>query len=165
MIDFHDHFLVAKFSNLVNRCLVFTTKLNGERIPDGDIVELFSIETLKNDVHKNLELFQTKNILGIIFVHLDIVNKFISNMKPWEKGDNHLAVIRTVLESVYILGHFLYPFMPSTCESLFKFLKKGMVSVDKISWCNLVDDTLLNNYSILFKQIGETKIEKKNKKQ
>jgi methionyl-tRNA synthetase len=163
MIEFHDHHLVAKFSNLVNRSLVLTIKLNGGAVPNGDIIELFSIEGLKSDIYKCLNTFQTKSILNIIFVHLDIVNKFISEAKPWEKGHNYLGEVRTILESVYILGHFLSPFMPGTCDMLNSFLNMEMKNIDEISWSNLTVGVPLNEFKILFRQIGDTKQEKKIK--
>ena len=165
LINFNDDYIVFKFGNLVNRCLVLTTKLNDQLIPDGDIVELFPIDVLKSSIYENLLEFKTQNILHIIFVHLDIVNKFISDTRPWEKGDNHLGIIRTILEGIYILSHFLYPFMPTSCELLYGYLNKEMSNVDNISWNNLISGIQLNDYQILFKLIKAPKMKprKKNK--
>ena len=46
LINFYDYHLVAKFSNLVNRSLVLTTKLCNQTIPNTDAIELFSIPNL-----------------------------------------------------------------------------------------------------------------------
>lgn len=164
MVEFSDHHLVAKFSNLANRCLVLTTKLNNGLIPDKNIVELFSISIINYAIGKNLGLYQIKDILNAIFIHLDIINKFVSDMKPWEKNGDYLGVIKTALEAVFIVAHFLYPFIPTTCDKLFTFLNTQMVlNLNELSWDNLIPGNNINSYSFLFTQIGETSIEKKRK--
>ncbi len=158
MISVYDHQLVAKFSNLVNRCLVLITKLNNGQIPAGNITLLFGIETLKNDIYNKLTTFKTKDILSTIYLHLDIVNKYFSDLQPWLMQNSYLCVLRTVLEAIYILGHFLFPFMPKTMEKLFGFIGVNMCNnINDLTWNNLNSDTKLNEFSILFKQIGKTR--------
>jgi methionyl-tRNA synthetase len=154
MIKFFDHQLVAKFSNLVNRCLVLITKLNDGVIPNVDAIELFSLDTLKLEMKSKLELFKIKDMIGMIFFHLDIVNKFISEAEPWKQGNDYEVTLRTVLEAIYILGHFIYPFMPKTIDKLFGFINiKMRDNICDLSWNNLSKGVKLNEYSILFRQI------------
>ena len=169
MITFHDHQLVAKFSNLVNRCLVLITKLNENMIPNDNIIELFSLDNLKLEIHNKLDTFKLKDILHIIFSHLDIVNKYLTESQPWLKKNDYLSVLGTILEAIYILGHFLFPFIPGTINKLFGFLGVNMCdNIDNLTWNNLKSGYKLNDYTILFKQIKTrieiTEIEKQNNK-
>jgi methionyl-tRNA synthetase len=157
MIDIdivHDSLLAAKFSNLLNRCLVLTTKLNNNMIPESDGTELFSIDTLKTEIHENLELFKTKDIISILFTHLDIVNKYLTDLQPWLQKGSYLNVLRTVLEGIYIIGIFLSPFIPETINKLCEFMNSDMCSdINNLTWNNLKTGNNLNEYEMLFKKM------------
>lgn len=161
LVEFHDHYLVAKFSNLVNRCYVLAFKLSNGKIPNGISKELFNIDEFRVDIYKELELFNIKNILQIIFAKLDIVNKYISDTKPWEKKDGSNDVLKTSLEALYIIGHYLQPFIPTSINILLKFLNMELTNVYDLRWNNLVIGNDLRECPIIFKQIGLTRIEKK----
>jgi len=150
----HDSLLAAKFSNLANRCLVLTTKLNSNMIPESDGTELFSIDTLKTEIHENLELFKTKDIISILFTHLDIVNKYLTDLQPWLQKGSYLNVLRTVLEGIYIIGIFLSPFIPETINKLCEFMNSDMCSdINNLTWNNLKTGNNLNEYEMLFKKM------------
>ena len=151
--EFHN-LVVAKFSNLVNRCLVLSSKFDHD---EGFVLELFSIVRLREKVHANMNSYQLKNVLDLIFEKLDVINLFITKLKPWEKQDYSESVIKTALKAIGILSHFLDPFMPTTAQQLRNFLKIQLIPLDEISW----HQKTTYNHHILFHHIGKTRIEKK----
>lgn len=165
----HDSLLAAKFSNLANRCLVLTTKLNNNVIPEGNCTELFSIDTLKTEIYEKLKLFKIKDILGMLFSHLDIINKYLTDLQPWLQKESYLNVLRTILEGIYIIGTFLSPFIPNTINKLCGFMNINTCdNFDNLTWNNLKPGAKLNDYTMLFKKIKTrfdiTEIEKQNEK-
>lgn len=156
--DFHNHHLVAKFSNLVNRCL-HLTKLSDHKIPEGKVLKLFSISLLKQKINNAMSRYNIKDVLNLIFEQLDSVNKFITVMAPWKKQDHYLSVLKTALEAIYILAHFLQPFMPTAISKLLCFLNQKLIPFNELTWHNL--SGLIYPYDILFKQIGDTRRQKR----
>lgn len=172
LINFHDHVLIGKFSNLVNRALVLTTKVSDSVIPNTDAVELFSTNMLSSIISTHLDLYKTRDICTEIFNRLDLINTFVTETKPWTMIPaiynnveiSHLCVIKTVLESIYILSHYLCPFMPAICNKVFVFMNTlPKLSASVVGWNNLVGGTRIGDYHILFKQIQETKEMKRRK--
>lgn len=161
LIEFHDTQLAAKFSNLVHRCFSLTDKLMNSIIPIVDGIELFNVNDLITDIENELSNYNLKNITSMIFTHLDIINKYITDSKPWNKNDGYLIVIKTSLESLYIMAHFIHPFMPYITNKLFGFFGVDMINLHELNWNNL-GGKKINKFEILFKQI-ETKIIKKTK--
>jgi methionyl-tRNA synthetase len=111
-------------------------------------------------IYKDLKLFKIKDMLITIFDVLGIVNKYISDNRPWEKKEGYLNILRTILEAINILGHFLFPFMPNSINKLFNFLGIKIHTIEELNWKMLKDDSKLNEYSYLFTQIGKTRVEK-----
>lgn len=150
---FHDHQLVAKYSNLINRCLTLITKLNQNQIPNTSPIQLFSLDDLKTSIINNLQTFKTKDMIQIIFSHLDIINKYITTTQPWIPTNDYLTILKTSLEAIYIISHYLYPFMPNTTNKFFEFINHTKQNnFDQLTWTNL-KSIHLNPYTILLKQI------------
>lgn len=161
MVEFHDHYLVAKFSNLINRCLVLTTKFSNKKIPNGVTKELFDINEFRNSVNTEMEQYNIKIVLQIIFMKMDIINKYISDTKPWELNEGYNDILLTSLEGIYIISHYLQPFMPSSINLVLNMLNMELKNFDDLTWNNLIIGKNINDCPILFKRIGLTRIEKK----
>lgn len=166
LIKFHNHHLGAKLGNLVHRtkCAVF--KDSRGIIPNAQVIKLFSVTDLIKQMEKELTSYNIKNGLQIIFDHLDIVNKFVTdaNGNKYVVNDK-LCVIRTTLEALFILNHFILLYMPKTAIKIFDFLYVDIIDVNDLSWANLEPNCYeLNDIAQLFPRIGDTKFEKKNNK-
>ena len=108
-----------------------------------------------------LSTYKIKDILSEIFIHLDKINKFITDTKPWTKEINYLngqpinyiCCMRTILEAIYIISHFLYPFIPSTIDKLIGYMNTNLKTINQITWINLNPGKKINPYEILFQRI------------
>lgn len=95
LIDFNDSYLYGKFSNLIYRCFSLVTKINDNKIPNVDAKELFDIPYLDNQINDYLQNYQIKDILVLLFNHIDQVNVYFTNEKPWRSNENSLIVLKT----------------------------------------------------------------------
>ena len=61
--------------------------------------------------------FQLQNAALAVVAAVTATNKFLQDTEPWKlKGDEYTetrkGIVRTCLEALYILGHFLLPLAP-----------------------------------------------------
>ncbi|UKJ89132.2 methionyl-tRNA synthetase [Theileria orientalis] len=118
--------LADNVGNLVHRITNLTHKYNGGVIPAykakmeypfdySEFVKLACNYVLKLDLYNLLILVNTK------FKEL---NNYLTVKSPWAEpnADKRDSVLRILLESVYFLGHLLYPVLPESSEELFRKL-------------------------------------------
>ena len=78
-----------------------------------DIV--FDLNALVESVENKMNNFLIEQATTIIMSHCTMVNKYLTVKEPWKIKDNPEArakIIRSTIESIYILAHFLQPFIP-----------------------------------------------------
>jgi len=100
------------------------------------------------------------------------VNKWLTDQAPWHlKGDETLAqrrsIVRTLLESLYILAHFVLPLMPDATNELFARLGTKPTNIPqliKVGWSGLAVESAVTAGNPLFPRIGENRFEKKDEK-
>jgi len=169
LIARHDSELQACFGNLVQRGLKLCESYCGGVIPAHDPYEIFPLHELKEQISVLLGKFQIESILDLIFEKISFVNTWIHKTAPWtlkaeDQRDEQQRIIRTILESIYVLGHFLSPVIPNSIEKLFFRLNhKPCLCLSEISnWWNLNPGIkVLSNEEHLFPRIGKNQWERK----
>ena len=94
-------------------------------------------------------------MLALIFDVLRRSNKYVDETTPWilyKNGDiDRLEkVLYNLLESIRICAILLQPFIPSTCEKIFKQLGVSNVSFSDI---DVKCDLKVNKQEVLFERI------------
>jgi len=100
-----------------------------------------------------------------LFSTLRNTNKYLTDKAPWSSGtlEEKKKVIRTVLEALYICGHFCAPVIPSTMNQFFKAIGTPMTTIDKLTWSNLIPGSqITTTEKVLFERIQPNRFDKKN---
>lgn len=120
--------LISTFGNFVNRVFALSTKnfpagLNWPKKMDATTQELLQLinETFK-EVDEAIVKANFREGLRLIFKLVDEANAYVNKTSPWisiktdkTKAEGDLAVLAFTVKSLAIL---LYPYLPTTCESI-----------------------------------------------
>lgn len=172
----HDSELAANVGNLAMRTFSMVDIYCGNQIPVEDVTSpLFSIEDLSNEIERKMVKFQIESAIMLIFSKFSILNEWLTKEAPWLlKGQDAVTkrnrIVRTLLEGLYILSHFLEPFMPSTASRIFGMIRKSKTYIPRMvklgEWKFLTPCTKLKlaENKPLFPRLERTRFDKKNKK-
>jgi len=120
--------LISTFGNFVNRVFALSTKnfpegLNWPKKMDATTQELLQLikETFK-EADEAITKANFREGLRLIFKLVDEANAYVNKTSPWisiktdrTKAEGDLAVLAFTVKSLAIL---LYPYLPTTCESI-----------------------------------------------
>lgn len=132
LIDFHNADLCNTLGNLVNRAI----NLCKGTIPEAESDIVFDLDALTESVESKMNSFVLDQSANIIFAHCTIVNKYLTVKEPWKIKDNPVAkatAIRSTVESIYILAHFLQPFIPKGAAKIFEKLNMEPTTIKNLS--------------------------------
>lgn len=94
-----------------------------------------------------------------IFELLKRSNKYIDDTTPWvlakdeTKTDRLKTVLYNLLESIRLSAVLLRPFIPTTCDRIFKMLNTNNTEFDSLEFGKLETGITLNESEILFNRI------------
>lgn len=143
--------LANTLGNLVNRTISMANKYfdgkvqfnNSNEEVDNELIGM--VNSLEDKVGKNIDILNISEALTDIFDVLRRSNKYIDETSPWllakeESSRNRLElVLYNLLESIRVVACELSPFIPSTCEEIFRQLNIS----DKVSKYN--EDNIYQN--------------------
>jgi methionyl-tRNA synthetase len=167
------------FGNLVSRSVAMIDKYRSGVVPakpvnlnGGKDFEKLWEDTKEASVNlfKN---FSYSEYLVKIWDFINIANKYIEDSKPWElaksTGDTEAqkldGVLYNLAESIRLSALFVFPFMPSTCQRIFRQLGIDK-NIEEMSfeadgkWGAFTGGTTVGKREILFPRIEENTIDK-----
>eukprot|EP00492_Amphilonche_elongata_P000598 TRINITY_DN1346_c0_g1_i1.p2 TRINITY_DN1346_c0_g1~~TRINITY_DN1346_c0_g1_i1.p2 ORF type:complete len:155 (+),score=52.56 TRINITY_DN1346_c0_g1_i1:592-1056(+) len=73
-------------------------------------------------------------------------NTYLQEQQPWtlrdaSQKDRRRQILRTALELVYAIGHFMNPFCPSKCDIIFESLGTKPTNLTSLNFDNLTAGT------------------------
>ena len=125
--------LANDLGNIVSRTTAMVQKYFAGKLPaeqeadetmDGELVAMAS--GLSAKVEAEMEKFAPQNALSEIFKVIGRANKYIDENMPWAlakdeaKKPRLACVLYNLLEAIRICAGLLSPFMPATCEEIYK---------------------------------------------
>ena len=154
--------LANTLGNLVNRSIAMANKyFDGKVTNKNDFSEdadlLNSLSSLKSKVDEKMNAYDAPAALNEIFEVLRRSNKYVDETTPWilfkeKKFERLEKVIYNLLESVRICSILLRPFIPDTCEKIFKQLGIEKYDFEDI---DTKTDYSVNKQEVLFERIVE----------
>ena len=163
--------LANNLGNLVNRTVAMTKKYFDGVIPapcgdEGVDSELKSV--VATSITKFCELmddFRIAEAAECVFDMLSRANKYIDETTPWSlaKDESNRARLGTVLynllEVIRVGAVLLTPFIPATCEEIFKQVGTDLITYESIdSFGTLVSGVSVGESKVLFARIDEKKM-------
>ena len=124
--------LVGNLGNFVNRTLTFIhTKFGGkleeQKLEEGRLL-MEEVYKLVDDAEKMLDMGQLNFAILKILEISSMGNKYFQNNEPWKliKEDERAAreVLFVCVNVCRVLGILLYPYMPSTSETLLTYFEE-----------------------------------------
>ena len=163
MILMNNSDLADTLGNLAHRATNLTKKYCGGVVPDvkseGDPVDVEELIHIAEAHMAEQELQQT---IAAVMVCLRQLNEYFSVKEPWKiKGTTaaddvmRQSIVRTVLEGLYVLAHFLLPVIPSCAAKVFEKLGTPASKIATLSakYDNLKPGTACAVGEILFAKI------------
>lgn len=152
--------LVNVLGNLVNRTVAmsnkyFKGKIRNVNSYDEDNDFLSCINSLKDKYMVKMDKYEVNEAIILIFDVLRRSNKYVDETTPWvlfkeEKLERLESVLYNLLEAVRVCSILLQPFIPTSCEKIFKQLG---VSDAFFSSIDNKSDFSVNKQEVLFQRI------------
>lgn len=152
--------LVNVLGNLVNRTVAmsnkyFKGKIRNVKSYDEDNDFLSCINSLKDKYMVKMDKYEVNEAIILIFDVLRRSNKYVDETTPWVlfkegKLERLESVLYNLLEAIRVCSILLQPFIPTSCEKIFKQLG---VSDAFFSSIDNKSDFSVNKQEVLFQRI------------
>lgn len=157
LVNIHNSELADTLGNLVHRSVNICKKYSNGVVPDAVADTPFDVYSLLHEFEMAFKEFALQNACFALLNALKETNKYLTEKEPWHMKEDapRLVVVRTCLESIYIIAHFLSPFMPGIADTIFKKLGTAPVLLTELSpdYDNLKPGTEVAVGDILFNKI------------
>jgi len=140
MRDMHNADLCDTLGNLLHRITNLTHKYCAGVIPDVQAEGVLDYGSIIGQYNTKMQSYELQGGANVVMHALRDLNAYLQESAPWRlKGEANSSkrqtIVRTALESCYVLGHLLLPFIPNGGRTLFLKLGKKPVAL-----CDLKTD-------------------------
>ena len=164
--------LANNLGNLLSRTIAMTKKYFGGVIPQNVVFDNEFDNDLKAKTAECVSKFTTlmdefklADAAACVFDMLSRANKYIDETTPWilakDEGQKERlgTVLYNLLETLRIGAVLLYPFIPATCEEIFKELNTELNTYETIgNFGALESGKEVGEQKVLFQRIDEAKM-------
>jgi methionyl-tRNA synthetase len=157
LMNIHNAELADTLGNLVHRTVNICKKYSNGTVPAASTDAPFDVYALLYETETAYQEFALQNAIFALVNALRETNKYLTDKAPWHMKEEQprLVVVRTCLEAIYIIAHFLLPIVPTTAETIFKKLNTSPIKLPELSpdYDNLQVGTTVDIGDILFNKI------------
>lgn len=157
LINIHNSELADTLGNLVHRTVNICKKYSEGYVPSAKADKPFDVYALLKYSEDSYKEFSLQGACIAIVNALKDTNKYLTEKEPWHMKENELrlVVVRTCLEAIYVLAHYLSPIIPETARRIFEKLGTTSTTLTALSpdYDNLKPGTKVSIDDILFIKI------------
>ena len=164
--------LANNLGNLLSRTIAMTKKYFSGTIPQNVVFDNEFDNDLKSKTAECVSKFTTlmdefrlADAAACVFDMLSRANKYIDETTPWilakdeAKKERLGTVLYNLLETLRIGAVLLYPFMPDTCEEIFRELNTSLNTYETINTFGALESGKdVGEQKVLFQRIDEAKM-------
>jgi len=132
----HNAELADNFGNLVHRALTLCVKMTGGTVPTAAAEVFMDLGALRAETENAYAQFHLNTAMELVLKALADTNKFVTDLEPWKMSTDdprRAMVVRTLLEAVYALTHFLQPALVETSPLVFEKLNTPAIAIRDLS--------------------------------
>ncbi len=121
----HNADLADTLGNLVHRAASLCQRICGGTVPDVPVDTVFDVEQLRSSTERFFAGFALQQACEAAINAVKETNKYLTDKAPWHMKDDtrgKAIVVRSTLEAIYVLAHFLAPYIPAATEVIFSRL-------------------------------------------
>ena len=159
--------LADTFGNAVHRGVHLCEKYCDAKLPPTPVECVFELNDLRSKVESAFQHVAVHEALELTLAAVRDLNKYLTDREPWKMKDKaqelqRATVVRTTLEAVYVLAHFLEPYLPEACAKVVEMLHTPLRRIKDLdpSFKNLKEGTVITVGEVLFKKIETEKAQK-----
>lgn len=157
LVNIHNSELADTLGNLVHRAVNICKKYSNGLVPDARADAPFDVYSLLHESEIAYKEYALQNACFAIVHALKETNKYLTEKEPWHMKEDapRLVVVRTCLEAIYVIAHFLSPLIPGVADTIFKKLGTASVLLTELSpeYDNLKVGTEVSVGDILFNKV------------
>lgn len=155
LVQQHDSILLQNIGNYVSRVFSMANKYSESKVPEfylsvEDRMIPFEIEKTVETLDRFISEFRLQHFSEHVFGLISMLNTLITETAVWQidnpKYPNDTrdvkyrdSVLRTLLEGMYIVSHFIHPIIPEISNKIFGYLQVLPNNISKLDskWDNL----------------------------
>ena len=163
LVNMNNSELADSLGNMVHRIVTLCHKYCGGIVPncehDSSFNMPFDALAMANEIHILASECALHTVVFKTMEAVKSINKFITNAEPWKmKGVDEVRrapIVRTMLEALYIIAHYIEPIMPNTADKIFTMLNTKPILLFNMNmdFYNLVPGTKVSIGDILFEKL------------
>jgi len=158
----HNVELADVLGNLVNRATNLCKKYDDSKVAECAADIVFDVKELIEDTEGAFAEFRLQDASELAMDALRTTNKYITDKAPWKMKDDpagRTVVVKSVLEAVYVLAHFMMPYIPDAAKAIFDDLNTPARTIQQLSpnFDNLAVGTEVAVGRILFSKFEKDK--------
>ena len=168
LIRCHDFVLLETLGNLINRTFSMFHKYCESKIPDETAYEIFNLNDFTLNCNDSIENVKMYLYTERVFEVLGKLNNYVNETKIWDKNCTDITrkqVLKTLLEGIYNISHFLYPIIPDTSTKIIcEYFGSEIKQFKQLTWDNLKKDTVIEKKNtLLFQMLNKEAYEQRAK--
>lgn len=119
--------LANNLGNLASRVISMLARYNGKKIPPAAAPNEINYSADLEQVAMLFEKLEFSRITDILQKVTGSANKYIDDRAPWQlakqqKQDELKTVLSNLCEVLWVIAHYIYPFMPVTAQNMMEQL-------------------------------------------
>eukprot|EP00937_MAST-01D_sp_MAST-1D-sp2_P003215 g3215.t1 len=119
----HNSLLNDTLGNLVHRAVNICHKYCGGKVPAAPAERVFDVAQLRDKTEAAFSKYKLSVACELAFEATRETNRWLTEKEPWkmkeDRAAERAAAVRTALEAIYLIAHFISPYIPEAASGIF----------------------------------------------